>query len=194
MEKTEWKYGCLYKYTVELTGSKDIICIGREIALLDRTGYMEKNVQNRNLCMEGFQENGPLSLFPQCPLSPLQKKIYWMYNCYCYCTFASLPQNTAIVEMPSRIKHLHFVGYLRDDVSAFCVHQFYLRKVVDKQWSCERELSISTEISQAYQKLCPFECMVSYKDCISPSLGFLSPPDLPLLICYSCISSAPTLS
>lgn len=38
---------------------------------------------------------------------------------------------------------------------------------VDKQWSLrERELYLSTEISQAHQKLCPLECMVSCKDWI----------------------------
>lgn len=36
---------------------------------------------------------------------------------------------------------------------------------VDKQWSL-RELCLSTEISQAHQKLCPLECMVSCKDWI----------------------------
>lgn len=64
-----------------------------------------------------------------------------------------------------------------------------------KQLSCERELFISAEVSQTHHKLCPLECMVSNKDCISPSRGFLALPDpsRPLLICLSCFSSAPTL-
>lgn len=47
-----------------VTGSKDIIGSGRKIALLDRTGSMEKNVCMRkiqNQSADGFHECGPFS-------------------------------------------------------------------------------------------------------------------------------------
>lgn len=72
-----------------VTGSKDIIGSGRVIALLDRTGSMEKNVCMCKIQINAWKVLVNVAHFPQRPLSPVQQKIYWMYNCYCYCTFGS---------------------------------------------------------------------------------------------------------
>lgn len=82
--KERWMAWQIY---CRVTGSKDIISSGGEIALLDRTDSMEKNVCMPGAKYESVNEKFPFSLMSS--LTCAKEKIYCMCYCYCYCTFGA---------------------------------------------------------------------------------------------------------